>query len=287
MQLDLHEFLKLLSQALLCRCRIAAGQEIHDSQLEQRYSVLTNRWIASELDGQFLLAQTAAAGNDSFLQILFSGGVLGVGIMILLLLLSVLAGYLIIDQSLSLRRQNVIPEASLETIRQLLAQGKLKEADAVCHQQPSPFAFIVSSGLSEVEFGWASVEKAMEESTAEQASRLYRRIEYLSVLGNIAPMLGLLGTVGGMIVAFRQVAASQGTAGAADLAQGIYSALVTTVAGLLIAIPSLGAFAILRNRVDQLISETIYAAQHVFQPIRRRMPGSLAIRAPMVPPTQK
>jgi biopolymer transport protein ExbB len=96
-------------------------------------------------------------------------------------------------------------------------------------------------------------------------------------------MLGLLGTVAGMIVAFREVALSQGTAGAGQLASGIYSALVTTVAGLLIAIPALGAFAIFRNKIDELVSEMAYSAQHVFGPIRRRLPGAGA-RPSMVPP---
>src|ERR671914_570403 len=99
------------------------------------------------------------------------------------------------------------------------------------------------------------VEKAMEDATAEQAARLFRRIEYLSVIGNIAPMVGLLGTVTGMLLAFKQVADTEGSAGAAQLADGIYQALVTTVAGLIIAIPSLGAFALFRSRVDQLVAE--------------------------------
>jgi biopolymer transport protein ExbB len=114
------------------------------------------------------------------------------------------------------------------------------------------------------------MEKAMEDAVAEQAAKLYRKIEYLSVIGNIAPMCGLLGTVTGMIFAFQEVAVSQGTAGASDLAAGIYSALVTTVAGLVVAIPSLGAFAIFRNWIDQLIAEAAYMASHVFSPVRRR-----------------
>lgn len=230
-----------------------------------------------------VFAQTSAA-DDGFLQIIFSGGPFGVAVMVLLLALSLLVVYLIFDQALALRRKDLLPPDFLEAVRQLLAQGRLKEADQLCRQRPSPLAYTIASGIAEVEFGWPAVEKAMEESTDEQAARLYRRIEYLSVLGNIAPMLGLLGTVGGMIVAFRQVAVSQGTAGAADLASGIYSALVTTVVGLLIAIPALAAFAILRNRVDQLIAETVYAAQQVFQPIRRRLPGAMPPRSPAPPP---
>ena len=113
------------------------------------------------------------------------------------------------------------------------------------------------------------MEKAVEEALAEQAARLMRRIEYLSLIGNIAPMVGLLGTVTGMIIAFQQVAVSGGAAGAGDLAEGIYQALVTTVAGLIVAIPSLGAFAICRNRVDELMAEATQRANHALAPIKR------------------
>jgi biopolymer transport protein ExbB len=114
----------------------------------------------------------------------------------------------------------------------------------------------------------------LEEATAEQAARQFRRIEYLSVIGNIAPMVGLLGTVTGMLMTFQQVAVSQGTAGAPQLAEGIYQALVTTVVGLIIAIPAIGAFSIYRNRLDQFVAEVAYTAQHVFSPLRRKKSGS-------------
>lgn len=223
------------------------------------------------------------AAGDDFFSIVFSGGVFGIGITIALLLLSLLVTYLIVDQALALRRRKLLPPEALESLRQLLAQGRIKEAEELCGRQPSPLAFVVGSGLSELEFGWPAVEKAIEEATAEQAAQLYRRIEYLQVLGNLAPMLGLLGTVYGMIIAFREVAVSQGTAGAGDLASGIYSALVTTVLGLLIAIPAIAAFAILRNRVDEVIAQTLQLTQQVFQPIRRRLPGALAVRSAATP----
>ena len=131
-------------------------------------------------------------------------------------------------------------------------------------------AFVLLHGISELEFGWNSVEKSLEDALAEQSARLFRKIEYLSVIGNIAPMVGLLGTVIGMIFAFQQVAATQGLASAPQLAQGIYQALVTTVGGLLVAIPSIGAFAIFRNQIDQFVAEAAYTAQHVFTPLRRK-----------------
>jgi biopolymer transport protein ExbB len=209
--------------------------------------------------------------SPGFFEIVFSGGWSGVIIIITLIGLSMLAAYFIFDQIMVLRRNEVIPPTLAEEVRQYLAQGRVADADEACRRHPSPLAFVIVNGLSELDFGWQSMEKAMEDAVAEQAAKMYRKIEYLSVIGNLAPMLGLLGTVTGMILAFQQVAISQGSAGAADLAEGIYSALVTTVAGLVIAIPSLAAFAVFRNRIDQLIAEIAFMAQHVFTPVRRRV----------------
>ena len=208
--------------------------------------------------------------SQGFLEIIFSGGLIGIMIIIVLLLLSVTAAYLIIDHLLSVKRKDVMPEGLGDKVRAMLSQGQVAEAKELCNQNPSVMSFILLHGMSEMEYGWGAVEKALEDSLAEQSARLYRKIEYLSVIGNIAPMVGLLGTVIGMIMAFQQVAATQATAGAPQLAEGIYQALVTTVGGLIVAIPSIGAFAVFRNRIDQLIAEAVYMAQHVFGPLRRK-----------------
>ena len=226
---------------------------------------------------------SSPAAESGFFDIVFSGGWVGTLIVLTLLVLSLIAVYLIIEQILLLRRGEVMPAGLADDVRQLLSQGRLSEADQACRNKPSPLAFVLLSGLAEIDFGWQAMEKAMEDAITEQAAKLYRKVEYLSVIGNLAPMCGLLGTVTGMIFAFQQVAASQGTAGAGDLAQGIYSALVTTVAGLVVAIPSLGAFAVFRNRIDQLIGEAAYLAQHVFTPVRRR--GSKVATRPVTPST--
>lgn len=224
------------------------------------------------------------ASDDTLFEIIFSGGPLGVAIMIALILMSILAVYLIIDQWLTLRRKDLLPADLNENVRQLLAQGKLKDADQACRNQPCPLSYVLASGIAEIEYGWPAVEKSLEDALAEQAARMYRKLEYLSVIGNLAPMLGLLGTVAGMILAFREVALSQGTAGAGQLASGIYSALITTVAGLLIAIPALGAFAVFRNRIDEIMSEMASSAQQAFGSIRRRLPGTAVPRPTAVPP---
>ena len=210
------------------------------------------------------------ATTRSFLQIIFSGGITGALLVLVLLALSVGAAYLIFDQLMSIRRKDLMPDGLGEQVRQALKNGQVSEAKQLCTAQPCLLSFILLHGISELEFGWSAVEKSLEDALAEQSARLLRKVEYLSVIGNIAPMVGLLGTVVGMIFAFQQVATTQGEASAPQLAEGIYQALVTTVGGLLVAIPALAAFAIFRNRIDQFVAEAAYIAQHVFTPLRRR-----------------
>lgn len=217
--------------------------------------------------------------RPAVLQMIFSGGAMGVAITLVLLGLSILSAYLVFDQIMTLRRSEVVPAGLSDAVRQALAKGLVADADKACKRQPSVLAYSILSGLAEGDAPWEHVEKAVEDAMVEQSARLMRRVEYLSVLGNIAPMVGLLGTVTGMILAFQQVAGSDGTAGASQLAEGIYHALVTTVGGLLVAIPSLAAFAIFRNRVDALIAEVAHQASHALQPVKRRAVRSSANRS--------
>ncbi len=124
----------------------------------------------------------------------------------------------------------------------------------------------------------------MEDAVGEQSARLFRKIEYLSVIGNIAPMIGLLGTVVGILLAFQGVADAPGADRTAKLAEGIYGALVTTVGGLLVAIPCLATFAVFRNRVDQLVAEAAYQAQHAFAPLKRRRTAKTRAATGQIPP---
>ena len=227
---------------------------------------------------------TQDTAPQGFFRIVFSGGVVGFAIVLLLFALSLTAAYLIFEHIMTVRRNDLMPEGLGDRVRDLLLAGRVDGADQACRDQPSFLSFVLLSGLAEYESGWSAVEKAMEDATAEQSARLFRRIEYLSVIGNIAPMVGLLGTVTGMIFAFQQVASTQGSAGAGDLAEGIYQALVTTVGGLIVAIPSLGAFAVFRNRVDQLVAEAAYLAQHATAPLKRRRRVRSATKPSKTPP---
>jgi biopolymer transport protein ExbB len=209
----------------------------------------------------------AAKPHGSFWALIRASGIIGYAI----ILLSFVAVALMIEYVLSIRQKNLIPPGFADEVRQLLLQGQLAASIQKCQTNPSALAQILYAGMSQFEFGWEAVEKSAEETTAEQASRLYRKVEYLNAIGNIAPMVGLLGTVVGMVVAFQQLAESEGYARAADLAGGIYLALVTTVEGLLVAIPCLAAHVFFSNRIATLISETAFVAEQVLQPIRKNL----------------
>ncbi len=232
----------------------------------------------------YLAADTPSLPENAW-SIILSGGVTGIAILLLLAIVSVIALTLVVEHLLTIRRTILIPAGLAEQVRKQLASNNFAAANQQCQQMPSALAAVLQSGLNETPGGWPAVEKGMEEALAEQSARLLRKIDYLSVIGNIAPMIGLLGTVFGMIFAFQEVANTQGAARAAELASGIYQALVTTVGGLIVAIPSLAAFAVLRNRIDGLIAETGQQAQAAIAPLKRAFQTGTPQPPPIQPPT--
>lgn len=269
------------SQATLSRVRIPAclliatclGAGVADVGQAQTAPAGDPSLLSEE--GTETVPDAATGGSSSLLDVLLSIGLTGILILLVLLLLSTTAVALAIEHLMTIRQKVFMPPGLAEDVRAQLAARELAAADQTCGAQPSFLAFVLRAGLSEADGGWSAVEKAMEDAIAQQAARLFRKIEYLSVIGNIAPMIGLLGTVIGMIFAFQQVADTQGAARAGQLAEGIYTALITTVGGLLVAIPSLATFAVFRNRVDQLVAEVAYVAHHVATPLKRgRAPRS-------------
>jgi biopolymer transport protein ExbB len=182
--------------------------------------------------------------------------------------LSVLMVALIVEHFFSLRHNALIPPGLAEAIHHHIGLRHFEEARQQCQFQPSFLAYVLSAGLRETDLGYTSVEKALEDAATEQAARLYRKIEYLSVIGTIAPMLGLLGTVWGMILAFMEFE-QKANPQVSELAPGIYKALVTTLQGLCVAIPAMAAFAHFRNRIDQLVADGSLTAEAVFTDYKR------------------
>ncbi len=183
--------------------------------------------------------------------------------------LSVLMVARIVEHLFSLRTNAIIPPELADTIHHHVGLRHFEEARQQCQFRPSFLAFVLAAGLREADLGFAAVEKALEDAAVEQSARLYRKIELLSVIGTIAPMLGLLGTVWGMILAFMEFE-QKANPQVSELAPGIYKALVTTLQGLCVAIPALAAFAHFRNRIDQLVADGSLTAEAVFSDYKRR-----------------
>ena len=112
------------------------------------------------------------------------------------------------------------------------------------------------------------IEKSIEEMGDEEAVKLHQKIGWLSLIANVAPMMGLLGTVAGMIASFKVIATTQGQAEPAELADGISQALLTTMFGLIVAIPTTGAFAYLRNNLIKSVIEVGAIVEDLFERFR-------------------
>jgi biopolymer transport protein ExbB len=212
-----------------------------------------------------------APRSRTLLDTVRDGGVVG----LLILLLSMISVGFMIEHGLTIRKNVLMPEPVLEELDQLLRQGQVDEAIEAClaPQNQSLVANVVLAGLERYrssEFGFAEYKAAVEEAGEDQTGRLYRKTEVLGLIGSIAPMLGLMGTVLGMIQAFNTIAASGGAAKPDELAGGIGQALVTTLMGLVVAIPTMIAFSYYRNRIDSLVAEAGKRIEQIMMPLGRR-----------------
>lgn len=214
--------------------------------------------------------QQPAMAPRSFLSVremLAAGGAIGYVIMFL----SFVMVALIVDNLLQLRRGAFMPPGLAEEIHRCLGERRQADAIKTCGEHPSFLGRVLLSGLEEASSGFAAVEKAMEDTAAEQASRSFRRVEHLSTISTLAPMLGLMGTVWGMIIAFMEFE-QKANPQISELAPGVYKALVTTLQGLGVAIPAIGAVAYFRSRIEELSAEATLLAAHVFADYRRANP---------------
>jgi biopolymer transport protein ExbB len=227
-------------------------------------------------------ATTSAARDGSSPQersmlwaMLWSGGPFGILITFSIIFLSLIMVALIVEHAMTIRHTTLIPDRVVAELEQFVQQGQVKDAIEYCHL-PENYSLIsncVLAGLERFntsEFGFAEYRSAVEEEGETQTARLYRKTEVLGVIGAIAPMLGLLGTVWGMILAFNIIATTEGMAKPEQLADGIGQALFTTLLGLLVAIPAMLAFSFFRNRIDSLVAEAGKRIEHILAPLARQ-----------------
>ncbi len=182
-------------------------------------------------------------------------------------LCSIATLYLIGDGIIRTGRAKVAPPAQEESVKTLFRQGDYVGAYNFCKENPSPLTNVLRVGIGLLGDGKDISEEGMMGELAKENSNMQTYISYLSVIGVCAPMIGLLGTVTGMIKAFAKLGAS-GIGDPSGLSAAIGEVLVATASGLIIAIPAFGAFYFLRNRA----TSSIHHIQDVINRIFRKMP---------------
>ena len=156
---------------------------------------------------------------------------------------------------LTARRENVVPVALVEGFEAHLNEKRYQEAYEMSKSDESFLGRVLAAGLAKLSAGYDQAIEAMQEVGEDENMKLEHRLSYMALIGTISPMIGLLGTVHGMISAFSEIAVGGAQPRPQDLAQGISKALFTTLVGLMIAIPAIAAYNILRNRVQRLVLE--------------------------------
>ena len=232
------------------------------------YVVLTGGVLMGTVDP--ILAQTRASSIESeanqvtdgerpgregmgFMDVVKQSGFLGIILWIALFALSIAGLGLVIDSFVCLQNEKIAPEGLVDRVREAMEQGDIVKVLDYCDQEAGPLATILGSGFSNVEEGFEVVQEAISVTADLESEKLMQRVSYLNLVGNLSPMLGLLGTVQGMIYAFQNLGIGAGGSGSSLLALNISQALFTTAAGLAIAVPSLGFYYFFRNRATNII----------------------------------
>jgi biopolymer transport protein ExbB len=175
------------------------------------------------------------------------------GIVMYPILLCSLAGvYIIIERWLIIRKSRPPATAFQIKLRKMLEGKNLQLAQEMCIQERSPIGRIVGAGLEKIHHGSMRVRQVMEDQGREEITLLERHLGILATIAGVAPMLGFLGTVTGLVAAFQAVAGAAGQPSPADLADGIWEALITTVFGLVVGIPVAMAYNYLLSQVQSI-----------------------------------
>lgn len=180
---------------------------------------------------------------------------LGWTYLLVFMALSVTLVSLFVMNMLAARRDTLCPHDLIEEFGQRLAENDNQGAYDLAKNDESVLGQVLAAGLAKISRGYNKALEAMQEVGEEESMKLEHRLSYMALIGNLSPMIGLFGTVQGMISSFQVIATGGATPKPSDLAGGISTALFTTLVGLAVAIPAIAAYNILRNRVSRLLLE--------------------------------
>lgn len=189
----------------------------------------------------------------SVIDLIFNGGTGSVLIISVLFVMLFVAFYIYFERIFAIKAASKIDSNFMNQIRDHVANGKLEAAKILCAQTDSPVARLTEKGVSRIGKPLDDINRAIENAGTLEVYKLEKNVSVLATVAGAAPMIGFLGTVIGMILAFHEMANSGGQAEMGSLASGIYTAMTTTVAGLIVGIIAYIGYNHLVNRTDKLV----------------------------------
>jgi len=211
----------------------------------------------------------AQAGTQTFFkQFVIAGGPI---VWFVLLPMSLVTVFLAAEHSLTIRRKKLLPLGIGARVVEIIQRFGPGQLEARIGERNDFVSIAAVKAVTQGRGDWFRMRNALAESLQEQALGLLRRIEWVNLIGNVSPMVGLFGTVFGMIKLFNAIVMAGGQPQPAQLADGISVALVTTFWGLFIAIPALAIHGMFRNRIETLVSDAVVEAENIVPEIRRNL----------------
>lgn len=208
----------------------------------------------------------------NLLSVLFKGGWL----MLPIFIASVIAVAIIIDRYIVIRKSKLNAPAFLVKIRSLLKRNDINGAIRYCMEEKSPASNIIRKGLKKHNFGHERVSEAIDNAGKQEINKLEKGLSVLATISGVAPLLGFLGTVTGMISAFMNIENLQGAANPSDLAGGIWEALITTAFGLAVGITAFTFYNYLVAEINKLVLDMEVISNDVIDILEEIKSGKVA-----------
>jgi len=198
-------------------------------------------------------AESSVEETLSILELITTGGIGGIIIMITLFILSVIAVYIFIERYLTIKRASQEDVNFMNEIKDFIHDGKIEAARSLCKSTTTPIARMIEKGVNRIGKPLGDIAAAIENTGKLELFKLEKNLATLATISGAAPMIGFLGTVIGMILAFHEMASAGGNIDVEMLAEGIYTAMVTTVAGLVVGIIAYIAYNLLVAKVEKVV----------------------------------
>lgn len=197
-------------------------------------------------------------GNDSIS--VFDLAVQGGFMMVPIFILSVIAIYFFFERLMIINKANQSPEVFMNRVKESVLRGDINGAKILCAQQDSPVGRMIQKGLSRIGSPLKNIEASIENVGKLEIFKLEKNLSTIATIAGAAPMMGFLGTVIGMVEAFIAIAQEEGSVSPKLLSSGIYTAMITTVAGLIVGIMAYLAYNFLVTRVQKVIHKMEYTS---------------------------